>query len=107
MKEAIQHYNAVVAACLFLAYQDLSSQRNVDIQNKVFAAPRIPTNSGGGTGGSDTFLDPNSIILPAPNPSDPAECCLSDVPIAKWNLEQVGRLTNVVVCIYSAHVTID
>ena len=80
MKEAIQQYNAVVAACLFIAYQDLSSQRNVDIQEKVFLPSRL------GNGGTD--MDTKSVI-PGPDPSDPAEACLSDIPIAKWNSEQV------------------
>ena len=80
MKEAIQQYNAVVAACLFIAYQDLSSQRNVDIQEKVFLPSRL------GNGGTDT--DTKSVI-PEPDPSDPAEACLSDIPIARWNSEQV------------------
>jgi hypothetical protein len=77
MKEAIQQYNAVVASCLFLAYQELSAQRNVDIQEKVFAGSRL------GNGGTE------SVTIPGPDPSDPAEACLSDVPIAKWNVEQV------------------
>ena len=82
MKEAIQQYNAVVAACIFLAYQDLSLTRNVDIQQKVFSISRL--DGDGGTNTLDTLLKSTEA-----NPSDPAEICLSDIPIAKWNAEQV------------------
>lgn len=72
VRESLQQYEGVVAACLALAYQELSALEDVDKKAPVFRSQFRPQQE------SKAAM------------SDAAVLCLREVPIGRWGIDQVS-----------------
>jgi hypothetical protein len=80
LREAVQQFTGIVAACIVLAYQDLSEEFDLDIKAPVFKGPRLASDSSGSSG--------SRSIGPVPNKDDPAESTQSSTPMRSWSTAQ-------------------